>query len=201
MPQKRIAYLVLMLIPFLLSMSSAEESSAANSMDFIGKVINFLVLFGGLGYLLKKPLGNFLLGRARSLQSSMKEAKESRQKAEEGLKEVELRLEMLDEEIQEIRQKAEAEGADIHKNIVRKTDEDVEWLRNLTHQEIERLTQASIQEIREHMANLATELARKNILARMTEENQSSLIDRSIERLEKLYEKSDTDKKIRAGSY
>jgi F-type H+-transporting ATPase subunit b len=201
MPHKKIVILILILMPLLLGMSSAEEPSASNSKDFIGKVINFLILFGGLSYLLRKPLGNFLQGRARSLQNSIREARDSRQKAEEGLREVESRLEKMDKEIKEIRQKAEAESADLHKGIVQEADRDAERLRSLARQEIERLTRAGILEIREHMADLSTDLARRNILARMNEESQSSLIDRSIERLEKLYEKSDADQKIRAGSH
>jgi len=201
MHHKNTAFLILLLTPFLLFMSSAEESSSSHSMDFIGKVINFLLLFGGLGFLLRKPLGNFLQGRAETLRNSMQEAKDSRQKAELGLKEVESRLEALDDEIKKIRQTAEIEGADLHKSIVQEAHRDVGRLRELARQEIERLTQAGILEIREHMAYLATDLAQRNILGRMTEEYQSSLIDRSIERLEKLHEKPGADKKIRAGTH
>jgi F-type H+-transporting ATPase subunit b len=201
MRYRNVAFLILLLAPFLLFMSSAEEPSASNSADFLGKVINFLVLFGGLVYLLRKPLGNFLQRRADLLQSSMQEAKDTRQKAELKLNEVESRLEKLDEEVKKIRQAAENEGADLHKSIVQETNRETGRLRDLARQEIERIAKAGVLEIREHMANLATDLARRNISVRMTGEYQSSLIDRSIDRLEKLYEKSNADQKIRAGTH
>lgn len=201
MRHKNIAFLILLFTPFLLFMSSEENSPAANPMDFIGKVINFLLLFGGLVYLLRKPLGKFLQGRADSLRDFMREAKDSRRGAELKLKEVESHLDKLDEEINKIRQTAKDEGTDLHKRIVQETNKEADRLRNLARQEIERLTQAGILEIREHMAALATDLARRNILGRITGEYQSSLIDRSIERLEKLYEKPSADKKIRARAH
>lgn len=201
MHHKNIAYLILFLTPFLLSMSSMEESSASETVAFIGKVINFLLLFGGLTFLLRKPLGNFLQQRSDSLRSTMLEAEDSRQKAELKLKDIESRMEKLDEDTKRILQAAEAESADLRKSIVQETNKDVERLKRLARQEIERLTQAGIMEVREHMAVLATDLARQNILDRMSGEYQSSLIDRSIERLENLYEKPSADKKIRAGTH
>jgi F0F1-type ATP synthase membrane subunit b/b' len=48
-------------------------------------------------------------------------------------------------------------------------------------------------ELREYAAGLATEKARERILAKMTPERQARLIDSSIERLERLYEKSGSD--------
>jgi F-type H+-transporting ATPase subunit b len=200
MSRKNIAFFILLLTPFLLFMSSAEESADSNSRDFVGKVVNFLLLFGGLGFLLRKPLGNFLQGRADSLRSSMLEAEDSRKKAELKQQEIELRLERFEEEIKKIRQVAEDEGDDLRKSIMQGTEREAGRLKILAQQEIERLTKAGITEIREHMANLATGLAQRNILERMTGEDQSSLIDRSIERLEELYEKPTADQTIRTGT-
>jgi F-type H+-transporting ATPase subunit b len=201
MHQKKIAFLILLFIPFLLFMSSEEGSSASNSMDFLGKVINFLILFGGLVFLLRKPLGNFLQKRADSLKGSMQEAEDSREEAELRLKEIGSRTKTFDDEIKKIREAAENEGARLYKNSIQKADREAGRLRELTRQEIQRLTQAGIREIKEHIADLATDLARQNISSRMTGEYQSSLIDQSIDRLEKLDEKPGTDKKIRAGSH
>jgi F0F1-type ATP synthase membrane subunit b/b' len=63
------------------------------------------------------------------------------------------------------------------------------------------LTQVAIRDIRKHTADLATKLAQQSIQDRITEEYQSTLIDKSIERLEKLYEKSNSDKKVRSRTH
>ena len=50
MTKQRIV-LILIVLPCFLFLSSEEEHHAANPMEFIGKVVNFVVLFGALGVL------------------------------------------------------------------------------------------------------------------------------------------------------
>jgi hypothetical protein len=55
------------------------------------------------------------------------------------------------------------------------------------------LTKDSLREIKEYTAAIASDLARQRIQDQVNEDYQSSLIDKSIERLERLYEKSNAD--------
>jgi F-type H+-transporting ATPase subunit b len=201
MQQKTSILLVLLIVPFLLSMSYTEESHASQTKDFLGKVINFLVLFGGLIYLLRKPLGNFLQGRSDTLGKALQGAKESREEAAGRLTGVESRLGKLDEEIEQLRQEAEAEGRSLHQRIIEEAKQDSERLKHFAHQEIEMHTQDAVREIKEYTAALAADLALQRIQQRMTAEYQLSLIDKSIERLEKLHEKSSSDTKVRARTH
>lgn len=201
MQHKTSALLILLVVPFMLFMSYTEESHASQTKDFLGKVINFLVLFGGLIYLLRKPLGNFLQGRSDALEKALQGAKESREEAAGRLTGVELRLEKLDEEIEQLQREAEAEGRSLHQRIIEEAKQDSERLKHFAHQEIEMLTQEAIHGIKEYTAALATELALKRIQDQMTEEYQSSLIDKSIERLEKLHEKSNSDTKVHSRTH
>ena len=201
MKQKTSVFVILLIVPFLLSMSYSEESHASQTKDFLGKVINFLLLFGGLIYLLRKPLGNFLQGRSDALQKALQGAKESREEASERLTGVESRLGKLDEEIEQLRREAEVEGRSLHQRIVEEAKRDSERLKHFARQEIERLTQEAIREIKEYTATIATDLALKRIQDQITEDYQSSLIDKSIERLEKLHEKSNSDKTVRSRTH
>jgi F-type H+-transporting ATPase subunit b len=196
MSQKKTILLVLLAVPFLMFMSSAEESHASQTMDFIGKVINFLLLFGGLAYILRKPLSSFLKGRSEDLENALNTAKESHQQAAERLNQVESRLGKLDEEIEQMQKEAESEGQSLHRRIIQEAEKGTIRLRHFAGQEIEMLTKDAIREIKEYSFSLASELAQRKIQGRMTEEFQSSLIDKSIERLEKLHEKSNSDTKI-----
>jgi F0F1-type ATP synthase membrane subunit b/b' len=80
-PRKSIP-LVLFLLPFFLFFASEEEHHEANPAEFIGKVVNFFILFGGLTYLLYKPVRKFLEGRSKEISHSIQESRESRQDAE-----------------------------------------------------------------------------------------------------------------------
>ena len=189
--------LILFIVPFLLFMSSAEESHPSPIKDFLGKVVNFLVLFGGLAYLLRKPLGSFLQERSDSLAKILKGAKKSREEASERLGEIESRMENLDDEVEQLRQEAESEGQALHQRTIEGAKKDAERLKRFARSEIEMLTKDAIREIKEYTADIAADLVRKRIRDRVTEEHQSSLIDKSIERLEKLHEKSNADKTVR----
>ncbi|MDH5386194.1 MAG: ATP synthase F0 subunit B [Candidatus Aminicenantes bacterium] len=170
-------------------------------MDFLGKVINFVVLLGGLIYFLRNPLRNFLQARTKSFEDALRETKNSRVEAEKRLQDVENRLERIDREIEQIQKQAETEGHAVEKRILQDAKAGANRLKLLSQREIERLTQAGIRQIRQYAAELATALALQRIQRRINKEDQSLLIDRSIERLEKLYEKSSPSQEIRTRAH
>jgi F-type H+-transporting ATPase subunit b len=201
MLQKKSIILVLFFVPFLLFMSFAEESHPSQTKDFLGKLINFLLLFGGLAYVLRKPLGKFLQERSDSLEQALREAKQSHEEAAEKLNQVKSRLGKLDEEIKKMQQEAEAVGQSLHQHVLEEAKQVADRLKHFASQEIEMLTKDAISEIKEYTVTLAADLAQQRIQDRMTKEYHSSLIDKSIERLEKLHEKSNSDTKIRSRTH
>jgi F-type H+-transporting ATPase subunit b len=201
MQQKKSTLLILLVVPFLLFMSFAEESHPSQTKDFLGKLINFLLLFGGLAYVLRKPLGKFLQERSDSLEQALRGAKESHEEAAERLNQVESRLGKLDEEIEKMQREAEAVGQSLHQHVLEEAKQTADRLKHFASQEIEMLTQDAIREIKKYTAALATDLAQQRIQERITEEYQSTLIDKSIERLEKLHEKSNSDTKVRSRTH
>lgn len=200
MHKNKSVILVLFLVPFLMFMSFAEESHPSQTKDFLGKLINFLLLFGGLAYVLRKPLGKFFQERSQSLEQALREAKESRQGALEDLNQVESRLAKLDEEIQTIKKEAEAAGRSLHQNMLDEARKASGRLKHLANQEIEMLTKNAVHEIKEYTIALAAEMAQQSIQDRLTGEYHSSLIDKSIERLDRLHERSNPGTTIRSGT-
>ncbi len=201
MQQKKSTLLILLFVPFLLFMSFVEESHPSQTKDFLGKLLNFLLLFGGLAYFLRKPLGKFLQERSDSLEQALRGAKESQEEAAKKLNQVESRLGRLDEEIEKMQQEAEAVGQSLHQNVLEEAKQAADRLKHFARQKIEMLTQDAIREIKEYTVALAADLAQQSIQDRMTEEFHSSIIDKSIERIEKLHEKSNSDTKIRSRAH
>lgn len=201
MRRKRSILVILFVVPLLLFMSYTEQSHASQTKDFLGKALNFLLLFGGLAYLLRKPLGKFLQGRSDSLEKTLQEAEESSREAAENLSDAELRLGKLDEEVDRLRQDAETEGQSLYQSTVEEAKKETDRLRNLARQEIEMLTQDAVREIKKYTAALAANLALQRIQDRMTEEFHSSLIDKSIKRIDKIHEKSNSDTKVRSRTH
>lgn len=196
MTERRKILVVLFLLPFFIFMASAEEEHKSGFIDFLGKVINFIVLFGGLAYLLRKPLGSFLEKRSLDIQRTLKETEASRKEAEQKLQEAKAHLAGLEEEIEKMRKEADVEGHRERERTLQLAQKEAEKIRYFARQEIEMLTRAGIQELKEFTAELAALLAEERIRKKMTLEDHTQLIDKSIERLSELYEESNSDKKI-----
>jgi F-type H+-transporting ATPase subunit b len=196
MTERRKILVVLFLLPFFIFMASAEEEHKSGLIDFLGKTINFIVLFGGLAYLLRKPIGSFLEKRSQDIQCTLKETEASRKEAEQKLQEVKAHLAGLEEEIEKMRKEAGVEGQKERERTLQLAQKEAEKIKYFTRQEIEMLTRAGIQELKEFTAELAASLAEERIRKKMTLEDHSQLIDKSIERLSELYEESNSDKKI-----
>ena len=87
MSGKKNMILVILLVPFFLFLSSEEGESEAGGGFFAGMVVNFLLLFGGLGFLLYKPVRAFLQKKKDEIRRSLEEAESSRKDAEDRYKE------------------------------------------------------------------------------------------------------------------
>lgn len=187
------AIILLLIIPFFLSMTTDEVDHSSHSSDFIGKIINFVLLFGGLTFVLYKPLRKFLGERGEAIRESIHKAKTMKKEAEVELAEASKRLEKLQDEVMQIKSDAEKEGLEEKERIVSAARQEVERLKNLTSEEISFLTDTAIQELKEYTARLAVSQAAERIRERLTPKIHAGLIDRSIERLDKLNEESQAD--------
>jgi len=190
MRNRTVVLLVLLALPMFLGFSSTEEEHHdGNSMAFVGKIVNFLVLFGGLGFLMYKPVLKFLDARGREIEHNMKETADNRRAAEGRLNDARRRKDELTREISSIRDEAESQGGREKERILAETESEAQRLKNQATQDIETLSRYGVSELRAFAAALATRRAGQRIRERLTPDDHSRLIDQSIERLEKLYEK------------
>jgi F-type H+-transporting ATPase subunit b len=182
--------LVLVLLPLFLFLSPGETEKAAGTADFAGKVVNFLLLFGGLGFFLYKPVRTFLENRTLEIRRSLEEAKSSRKEAEDRYEAMMRRVEGLSGEIAKMKAEAEAQGNKEKARIAKQAEEEAARVLRLVRQEIDAHTQTGIREVRTFVAETATSLARERIRKNLVPDDHSLLVDKSIERLSKLDEKS-----------
>lgn len=191
MSQKKMAFLVFLVLPLLLGMAFAEEEEAHSSslMAYLGKVFNFIALFGALFFFLRKPLSEMLGGRAQGIASAIREAKNDRKEMEEEARLSAGRLERLEDEILKILGDARQEGNQIKDRIQQSAEKEAEKIREWNRQEIDMFYQAKVKELKTQAAEWATALARKNITEKMTPEKHSFILERSIDSLEDIHER------------
>ena len=188
--------LILLLLPLFISMASADEEHSSNFKGFIGKTINFIVLFGGLAYFLFKPIRNFLQKRSEEIEQGLKDAEDAQKEAELKLREAKARLATLEDEIEKLEKEAEIEGSKEKERVIQLAQQEAERIKYFAKQEIEMLMRAGIQDLKQYTAELASALAEERIKKKMSPKDQSFLIDKSIEKLDELYEKSNSRKKV-----
>lgn len=187
--RSRFSVVILFLaLPFVLFMASEGEHHASGSMDFLGKVVNFVVLFGALAFLLYKPAKKFLGERGQAIDRSLWEAKDSREEAEKRLKESQRRLTELGHEITRMQEAAALSGRKEKERILREAEEEAEKLRRSTHLELEMLSKSGIKELKAYVLSLAAAQVTERIQRKLTASDQEGIIDKSIERLESLNE-------------
>lgn len=174
------AVLLLALLVFapLLSVRAAEEGEhAADGVpaELIFKWLNFLTVFGGLGYLLRKPMREFFTGQREAIQSSIEEARRAREESRVRLRGVEERLARLEQEVEALRREA-AENAAAEKQRIQETAQrEAERILSTARAEMESVTRAARLELRAYAARLAVSLAEQEIRQRLTPQAHAAL--------------------------
>lgn len=188
-PAPVLAALCVLALPLLLAASTEEGSHGSATMDFIGKVVNFLILFGGLTFLLRKPAKAMLIRQTAAVGDSIRQAESGRTEAESRAAASRAKAAGLAGEVAALKAEAEAEGKRESERIAKAARDEAERLKKLTRQELEAQVRRGVGELKSYAAARATDLARERIRQRLTPERQARLIDRSIDRLSRIHEK------------
>jgi F-type H+-transporting ATPase subunit b len=153
--------------------TAAEEEGGLE----IWKWVNFLILAGGLGYLIGKNAGPFFAARSAGIRKDMEESLRQRQEAESRAAEMDRRLASLDKEIAALRTEGEAEFQRAAQRITRQIEADVTKVQAHVSQEIVIAGKAAHAELKRYSAELAVDLAEQKIRARMTPAAQQGLVE------------------------
>lgn len=160
----------------------------STAMDFLGKVVNFLLLFGGLIFVLRKPVGALLAKRTDDVGGGLRRAETDRTDAEARAEGSRAKLAGLGAEVAVLKSAAEEEGRRETGRIAAAARAEAERLKKFTRQELDEQVRSGVRELKSYSAARATDLARERIRARLTPEIQAALIEKSIDRLSRLHE-------------
>ena len=162
--------------------SVCAEEHGGDSVT-LWKVANFVLLAGGLGYLIHKKGGAFFGGRTREIQQALQEAARMKAEAEARAAEIERRLAGLASEVEALRSNARQETAAEAERAAARLQQEVEKIQAQAQREIASATQAARQELRGYAADLAVGLAEQQLRARMTPEVEDRLAGAAIQEL------------------
>lgn len=143
----------------------------------IWKWVNFLILAGGLGYMIGKNAGPFFANRSASIRQDMEESLQKRKEAEARAAEVERRLASLESQIAALRSESEQELKAGAERLSRQTADDLAKIQAHAGQEIASAGKQARSELKRFSAELAMGLAEQKVRARMTPGTQDALVD------------------------
>jgi len=166
-----------------------EEASEPPAEGEQGKLelwkwANFVVLAGGLGYLIGKNAGPFFAGRSQQIRKDMQEAQEARRQSEARAAEVDRRLASLESEIAALRAESQQEAQAEGERQTRHTAAEMAKIQAHAEQEIASAGKAERIELKRYTAHLAVTLAEQRLQARMTPETQDALVRGFVRDLE-----------------
>jgi F0F1-type ATP synthase membrane subunit b/b' len=149
--------------------AEGAEDPAVSTAGLIFRWLNFILVFGGIGYLIAKHGGAFFRANAKAIAATIIEASTAKAEADRELREVETKIARLDKEITQLREAA-----------WRDSDAEAERLRASGRAEIEKISQAARGELA--AAERAAQQELRAIAASMAVERAGALVSSGMNR-------------------
>ncbi len=148
------------------------------------KWLNFGILAAGLGYLAVKLGGPALRGQQQAILDQLGAASGRAEAAAAEAAEIDRKVSGLDEEIEIIRRKAQAEMAAEVMRFEEETAQLLEKVRHASELEIASASKHATQQIKATATQLALELAAGKLRDRMSPDAQGALVARFVRHLD-----------------
>jgi F-type H+-transporting ATPase subunit b len=182
---KRLALWTLLLGLFLAGFPgriAAQENETGNKAgeesgsDEIWRVVNFVIMAGGVGYLIVKNAGPFFAGRSKKIREEIVQGEDARQEAERRAAEVDSRLANLEVDLAGLRAESQKEAEREVERMRQRTAAEMARVRAQAEQEIDAAGKTARGELKRYAAELAIGLAERKIRTRMNAETQDGLV-------------------------
>ncbi len=141
------------------------------------RVLNFAVLFGGLFFILRKPVSRALNGRIKGIQDQLEDLEARKQEAEKQLAEYNQKLAQLEKEAEKILGEYVRQGEDAKVRIIAEAKTAAEKLEEQAKRHIEHEFNAARERLQTEIIEKALVKAESRLKERITSEDQDRLID------------------------
>ena len=159
------------------SSSAGVEEHAASVTEIIFPLINFLIFLYLIKRFLLPVVRSHLRSRREQIVAALREADESKRRAEEMVRDYRARLGRMAEEANRLREELRADGEREKAKLLKEAEELAGKIRAdadfLAEQEIK----LARQRLREEIARLAQEAAQKLIQSHLTPDDQKRLVE------------------------
>ena len=163
---------------------AGEEGEAEGGpLAVVMRWINFAILFGGLGYLLREPAAEFFEARRQAILGALEKSRAAQKDAAERIADIDGRLSRLSTEMAGIGSNAEESARKERMRIVADAKKEVDRALLRSQAEVDRLAGGMELEIRSHIADRVLQSAEEKLRARLTDPDRGRLVRRAIDEL------------------
>jgi F0F1-type ATP synthase membrane subunit b/b' len=163
------------------SANQAKEEPSAKAEAF--RWFNFLLIVGGIAFMIKKFLVPFLEERRKLIREDMDRSAKILVDADQRLAMVEDKLKSLDEELASLRQAAFHESVAERERIEQAATGDAGRVLAAAEQEIEASVKAARQQLKQYAGELAVGIAETRIRATLTPQSEQRMLQSFVKDL------------------
>ena len=143
-------------------------------------ILNFVILAGGLTFLLYRPANRFLEERKKYFEELSRESELAKEKADAVVSDYEERMQKLQQEIENMRYKAESEMAATSKAYIDKAKERAGSIISAAEKEAEERKEHILDSAQTEIGELVVTATQKLLSDTVTDERNSALYDEFI---------------------
>ncbi len=166
--------------------ATADSHEGSALWSLAARLLNFGILAGGLGYLLRRPFAAYLARRGAAIRRELAEAEALSQQATAQLAEIEAKLRALPGAIEALRARAAEEIAAEEARIQAAAEAERERLLAHARREIDLQVRIARESLIREAAELAVAVAAERVKRSLTPEVHRRLIDRYAEQVARL---------------
>lgn len=165
---------VLVALPALAA-EGAEPDPADSAAGLIFRWLNFIIVFGGMGFLIAKYGGAFFRGNAKEIAASIVQATAAKEEANRELQGVEMKIAQLPQEVTEMREQAARDWAAEADRLRVSGATEIEKINLAAQGELAASERAAQEQLRQMAASLAIQNAAAIVRNRMNAETRGRL--------------------------
>ena len=163
---------------------AGKEEKSEPPHELLYKTINFVILVGGLGYLLRKPLAEFFSSRSASIQKALDEGRKALEASQAQLRAVEEKLGRLEAEIAAFKESAAREMEADRQRLQQASAEEAARILESARAQTDTAVRGAKLELKNYAAQRSVILAEELIRARLDDAGRRRLVAQFVTTIE-----------------
>ena len=140
-----------------------ESASPASDSSESWKIANFIIFAVGLGWMMARYAPRFFNARSADIQKAIKDATGLKMDADLRYSEIDRKIAAMAEEITRLRNQNAVQMEQIHENILRETEQEIQHIHENAAAEMEALRGEAVQRARRRTARRSLSLAEQRL--------------------------------------